>query len=76
MGVVVEQCRSAWRRTISLKALAEGAYLHDVGKAGIPTTSSTSPSPHRQERGPGSRSTSIVGTDIVGRAYRSAKPSR
>jgi hypothetical protein len=57
-------------------ALAEGAYLHDVGKVGIPDHVLNKPGALTDRSGPGSRSTRSSAPTSSGAPHRSAKPSR
>ena len=63
-------------RPAALRALAEGAYLHDVGKVGIPDHVLNKPGALTDEERAWIQEHPIVGTDIVGRAPRFVKPSR
>ena len=55
-------------RPAALRALAEGAYLHDVGKVGIPDHILNKPGPLTDEERTWIQQHPIVGYDIVGRA--------
>ncbi len=55
-------------RPAALRALAEGAYLHDVGKVGIPDHVLNKPGALTDEERAWIQEHPIVGTDIVGRA--------
>jgi HD-GYP domain-containing protein (c-di-GMP phosphodiesterase class II) len=55
-------------RPSALRALAEGAYLHDVGKVGIPDHVLNKPGALTDEERAWIQEHPIVGTDIVGRA--------
>ena len=55
-------------RPAALRALAEGAYLHDVGKVGIPDHVLNKPGTLTDEERAWIQEHPIVGTDIVGRA--------
>jgi HD-GYP domain-containing protein (c-di-GMP phosphodiesterase class II) len=55
-------------RPAALRTLAEGAYLHDVGKVGIPDHVLNKPGALTDEERAWIQEHPIVGTDIVGRA--------
>jgi HD-GYP domain-containing protein (c-di-GMP phosphodiesterase class II) len=55
-------------RPAALRALAEGAYLHDVGKVGIPDHVLNKPGALSDEERAWIQEHPIVGSDIVGRA--------
>ena len=55
-------------RPAALRSLAEGAYLHDVGKVGIPDHVLNKPGPLTDEEQAWIRQHPLVGSDIVGRA--------
>ena len=55
-------------RPAALRALAEGAYLHDVGKVGIPDHVLNKPGALTDEERAWIQEHPIVGADIVGRA--------
>ncbi|HEV2871717.1 MAG TPA: HD-GYP domain-containing protein [Actinomycetota bacterium] len=55
-------------RPSALRALAEGAYLHDVGKVGIPDHVLNKPGALSDEERAWIQEHPIVGADIVGRA--------
>jgi HD domain len=61
-------------RPAALRALAEGAYLHDVGKVGIPDHVLNKPGPSATRSGPGSRSTRSSAPTSSGGPRRSATP--
>ena len=52
----------------ALRSLAEGAYLHDVGKVGIPDHVLNKPGPLTDEERAWIEQHPVVGSDIVGRA--------
>jgi HD-GYP domain-containing protein (c-di-GMP phosphodiesterase class II) len=55
-------------RPATLRSLAEGAYLHDVGKVGIPDHVLNKPGPLTDEERSWIEQHPVVGSDIVGRA--------
>jgi HD-GYP domain-containing protein (c-di-GMP phosphodiesterase class II) len=55
-------------RPAALRSLAEGAYLHDVGKVGIPDHVLNKPGPLTDEERSWIEQHPVVGSDIVGRA--------
>jgi HD-GYP domain-containing protein (c-di-GMP phosphodiesterase class II) len=55
-------------RPAALRSLAEGAYLHDVGKVGIPDQVLNKPGALTDEERAWIQQHPIVGSDIVGRA--------
>src|SRR5215218_9129108 len=55
-------------RPAALRALAEGAYLHDVGKVGIPDHVLNKPGALTDEERAWIQEHPVVGADIVGRA--------
>ena len=55
-------------RPAALRALAEGAYLHDVGKAGIPDHVLNKPGALSDDERAWIQEHPVVGADIVGRA--------
>jgi HD-GYP domain-containing protein (c-di-GMP phosphodiesterase class II) len=55
-------------RPAALRTLAEGAYLHDVGKVGIPDHVLNKPGALTEEERAWIQEHPIVGSDIVGRA--------
>jgi hypothetical protein len=61
-------------RPAALRALAEGAYLHDVGKVGIPDHVLNKPGALTEEEQAWIQEHPIVGTDIVGRALAPRSP--
>jgi hypothetical protein len=58
----------------ALRALAEGAYLHDVGKVGIPDHVLNKPGALSDDERAWIQEHPIVGADIVGRPRRCATP--
>jgi hypothetical protein len=60
----------------ALRSLAEGAYLHDVGKVDIPITCSTSRAPSPRRSGAGSSSIRWSAPTSSGGLRRCAGPSR
>ena len=60
----------------ALRSLAEGAYLHDVGKVGIPDHVLNKPGALSEESGPGSSSTRWSAPTSSGGLRRCAGPSR
>jgi HD-GYP domain-containing protein (c-di-GMP phosphodiesterase class II) len=61
-------------RPAALRALAEGAYLHDVGKVGIPDHVLNKPGALSDDERAWIQEHPIVGADIVGRPRRCATP--
>jgi HD-GYP domain-containing protein (c-di-GMP phosphodiesterase class II) len=55
-------------RPAALRSLAEGAYLHDVGKVGIPDHVLNKPGALTEEERAWIQQHPVVGSDIVGRA--------
>jgi HD-GYP domain-containing protein (c-di-GMP phosphodiesterase class II) len=63
-------------RPAALRTLAEGAYLHDVGKVGIPDHVLNKPGALSDEERAWIEQHPVVGADIVGRPRRCATPWR
>lgn len=63
-------------RPEALRTLAEGAYLHDVGKVGIPDHVLNSPAPSPTRSGPGSKNTRSWAPTSSGGPRRCATPFR
>ena len=61
-------------RPAALPTLAEGAYLHDVGKVGIPDQILNKPSTLSEEERTWIQQHPLVGADIVGRPVAARRP--